>query len=119
IPQHHAIKSGSASQISQTPDQNSPSCVAITPATPAQARADLLSDRGVTERHVSSATTAADVRFSTLSLLKMCPTCLQMVPVFAPTMMPISWLLLPCEIQNSTSASRGVNLSDAKASTLR
>ena len=33
---------------------------------------------------------AADVRFSTLSLLKICSTCLQIVPVFAPRMMPIS-----------------------------
>ena len=33
----------------------------------------------------------------------------QMVPVFAPRMTPISWLLFPCEIQKRTSASRAVN----------
>ena len=42
---------------------------------------DPFSDFSATVRRVSSATTAADVRFSTLSLLKMCSTCLQMVPV--------------------------------------
>ena len=40
-------------------------------------------------RRVSSAMTAADVRFSTLSFLKMCPTCLQMVPVFAQVRMAL------------------------------
>src|SRR5947209_19784627 len=56
------------------------------------------------EQYVSSATTAAEVRFSTLSLPKICSTCLQMVPVFAPRITPISWLLLPREIQKRTSA---------------
>ena len=65
------------------------------------------------------AITAAAVRFSTLSLLKMCSTCLQMVPVLAARMTPMSWLLLPSEIQKRTSASRGVSFNEAKASMLR
>jgi hypothetical protein len=34
-------------------------------------------------------------------------------------MTPISWLLLPCEIQKRTSASRGVSFNEAKASIVR
>jgi hypothetical protein len=40
--------------------------------------------------NAAMATTAAAVRFSTLSLAKMCSTCLQIVPVHALRITPIS-----------------------------
>ena len=58
---------------------------------------------------VVNAIAAAEVRFSTFSFMRICSTCFEIVPVHAPRIRPISSLVLPCAIQQSTSASRGVS----------
>src|SRR5262245_48765141 len=66
--------------------------------------------------NTAMAMAAAAVRFSTCNLLRMCSTCLQIVPLDALRMTLMSWLLLPAAIHRSTSTSRGVRPSDIKPS---
>ena len=63
--------------------------------------------------NAAKAMAAADVRFLTRSLHRMRSTCLQIVPVHALRMTPISWFVLPCAIQLRTSVSRGVRPKEA------
>jgi len=58
---------------------------------------------------------AAAVRFLTSSLRRMCSTCLQIVPVHALRITPISWFVLPCAIQVRTSISRVVRPNEPSA----
>src|SRR4051794_1221435 len=51
---------------------------------------------------------AAAVRFFTSSLHRMCSTCLQIVPVDALRITPISQFVFPCATQTKTSVSRAV-----------
>src|SRR5258707_7993459 len=45
----------------------------------------------------------------------MCSTCLQIVPVHALRITPISWFVLPCAIQVRTSVSRAVRPNEPSA----